>query len=323
MKPLKVLAPLAFALSVGVGAWPLSARAAGVPNVLSQQGRLLDSGGNPVAGMVTFKFTIYDTPMTGTAIWTETQMISLDNGYFSARLGDTTPVPAAVFTGAARYLGVQVGTDTEMTPRQPLVSVPYAITASDATGDIHANSLSVGGTMVVDNTGKWVGPASSLAGPKGATGPAGPTGAAGPTGPAGAAGAMGATGPMGAAGAIGPAGAAGAMGPMGATGATGPQGAMGATGPQGATGAFSSVTTVATGLSAAMASSDATAACAGGAHATGGGCLLTSNNGATLKTSDPNPATNGSSPTGWYCYCYAQSGSGNTCQVAAYAVCVQ
>jgi hypothetical protein len=59
-------------------------------------------------------------------------MITLEDGYFSARLGDTTAIPATVFTGAIRYLGIKVATDSEAVPREPLTSVPYAILAGQA-----------------------------------------------------------------------------------------------------------------------------------------------------------------------------------------------
>jgi hypothetical protein len=113
-------------------AWLSPARAA-VPGTLTQQGRLLDSGGMPVAGQVSFVFTIYDAATAGTALWTESQMITLEDGYFSARLGDTTAIPGTVFTGPIRYLGIKVATDSEAVPREPLTSVPYAILAGQAT----------------------------------------------------------------------------------------------------------------------------------------------------------------------------------------------
>jgi hypothetical protein len=113
-------------------AWSSPARAA-VPGTLTQQGRLLDASGMPVSGAVSFVFTIYDAATAGTSLWTESQMITLEDGYFSARLGDTTAIPATVFTGAIRYLGVKVATDSEAVPREPIVSVPYAILAGQAT----------------------------------------------------------------------------------------------------------------------------------------------------------------------------------------------
>jgi hypothetical protein len=218
---------------------------AGVPQLLTEQGRLLDGTGVPVSGSINVTFTVYDAPTSGTTLWTETQTITLDSGYFSAILGETTPLPATVFDGSTRYLGVTVGTDTEMQPRQAVFSVPYALVAGNATGDITPASVSVGGALVIDSTGKWVGPNSGLVGATGATGAAGAQGATGATGAQGATGNTGATGPAGptgATGGVGPTGATGATGvgvagATGATGATGTTGATGATGNPGGTGA--------------------------------------------------------------------------------------
>ena len=71
----------------------------------------MDASGNPVAGTVQIVFTIYDAPTGGTQLWTETQMVTLDDGYFSAALGEVVPIPASVFAnGATRYF-YNFGTD--------------------------------------------------------------------------------------------------------------------------------------------------------------------------------------------------------------------
>ncbi|MFO7622639.1 MAG: hypothetical protein R6W81_15465, partial [Bacteroidales bacterium] len=134
------------------------AASAQVPELLTQQGRLFDAGGEPVSGTVTLLFAIYSSPTGGTALWSEEQEVSLDEGFFSAQIGDVVPLPAGLFDGSVRYLGVTVGDDPEMTPRQPLVSVPYALTANNATGDITPTSITVNGVPVIDEDGNWVGP---------------------------------------------------------------------------------------------------------------------------------------------------------------------
>jgi len=90
-----------------------------------------------------------------------------------------------------------------MTPREPIESVPYALTATNAVGDITPTSISIGGTTVISSTGQWMGSPTGLVGPQGPAGPAGPAGA---TGPAGAQGPQGATGPQGTVGPQGPSG---------------------------------------------------------------------------------------------------------------------
>jgi hypothetical protein len=230
---------------------PAAARAAGVPNVFTEQGRLLNASDNPITTAQTLQFAIYPVPAGGTAVWTEKQTITPDNGYFSAELGTVTPLDPSIFTGATMYLGLTVGSDAEMTPRQPMVSVPYAITASNAVGDITPASVTIAtssGTKVpvISGSGQWVGPTSGLAGPTGPVGPTGPMGPAGATGLVGPTGSAGAAGPAGAKGLTGPTGAQGVQGPVGPTGAAGqsvtgpvgPTGAPGATGPAGPNAAF-------------------------------------------------------------------------------------
>jgi hypothetical protein len=212
----------ASSLWIAVLAWHGLALAS-VPFALTEQGRLLDRNDQPVSGKISVKFSIHDSITGGAAIWSETQDITLDEGYFSARLGEVTAIPKNVFNGQTRYLSIKVGTDDEMTPRQAIVSVPYALVADNATGDISPTSITVNGTQLVDGTGHWVGPNSGL------VGPAGPTGSTGPTGPTGTQGIP------------GPTGSTGPQGTKGATGATGTTGSTGPTGPSGivATASFS------------------------------------------------------------------------------------
>src|SRR6185312_14706689 len=98
---------------------------------------------------------------------------------FSAILGEATAIPPSIFDGSPRYLGVTVGNDSEMQPRQAIFSVPYAMIAGNVNGDITPTSVSINGATVIDTKGNWVGPSSGLIG---ATGPAGPQGATGASG---------------------------------------------------------------------------------------------------------------------------------------------
>jgi hypothetical protein len=189
---------------------PLAAQAAGVPNLVAQQGRLLNSDGTAVTVPVTLTFALYSSATGAAALWTESQTITPDDGYFAVQLGSGTPFPAGLWDGSAKYLGLKVNDDVEMTPREAIMAVPYALVANDVIGDIHPSSISVNGEVVISSTGKWVGTMN------------GPVGAAGPTGPAGPTGATGATGP------VGPTGDTGAVGAKGPTGPTGPTGTFSA-----------------------------------------------------------------------------------------------
>jgi len=234
---------LAIAASLAAG----EARA-GVPSLLTQQGRVLTTSGTPLSGSMTVLFAIYDTTNGTTPLWSESQNLTFDDGYFSTELGSVTVFPATLWNGNERYLGVTIGSDPEMTPREDVTSVPYALVAGDVNGDIHPTTVTINGTTVINSSGQWVGPSSGLVGP---TGPAGAQGPAGPAGAQGPTGAAGAQGPAGADGAQGPVGANGAQGPAGPVGPQGPAGAQGATGPAGtfSAAACSWVTSAAVSLS--------------------------------------------------------------------------
>lgn len=137
-----------------VGLSPASV-VASVPTGITQQGRVLDADGNAVSGDVTIVFTAYDAATDGTSLWTETQTITLDDGYFSARLGEDADnaFPDDFFDGSVRYIGITIGSDDELAPRERIASVPYAYHANEVTGDIHPASVTVGGVEVISKTG--------------------------------------------------------------------------------------------------------------------------------------------------------------------------
>ena len=103
-----------------------------VPATLTQQGRILDTTGAPVSSKVKIVFNVYAAAKGGTALWTEEQNITLDDGYFSTQLGSVTAIPDTLFDGSVRFIGVTVGADDEMTPREPTTSVPYSLVAGSA-----------------------------------------------------------------------------------------------------------------------------------------------------------------------------------------------
>jgi hypothetical protein len=115
---------------------------ASIPLVITYQGRLADADGtpldntNPGLGMT---FSLYDTDTGGTPLWTETHAnVPVSEGLFSVRLGSINPLSIDLFNGD-RWLGVQVGSDPEMTPREHLNSVPYAMQSSYAAEADHAS----------------------------------------------------------------------------------------------------------------------------------------------------------------------------------------
>lgn len=99
------------------------------PATMAYQGYLTSSAGTPVNGTVAIAFRLYAAATGGTAIWTETQNVPVANGLYSVVLGAASSLAGLPFD-QPYWLGVTIGTDAEMAPRQPLTSAPYAQTAS-------------------------------------------------------------------------------------------------------------------------------------------------------------------------------------------------
>jgi hypothetical protein len=102
-------------------------------SLLSYQGYLTDAAGNPLNGYVDIVFRLYDQPEGGASLWAEARKganaVPLRNGLFELTLGSLTPIRADLYDRGSLYLGVQVGNDPEMTPRELIGGVPMAILA--------------------------------------------------------------------------------------------------------------------------------------------------------------------------------------------------
>ena len=103
---------------------------AAIPQKINYQGYITNAAGVPVNGTVQIVSSIYNVSSGGSALWTETQNITVTHGVYNVVLGDVTPMPLPF--DVPYYLGIKVGTDPEMTPRSPLTAVPYAFTANYA-----------------------------------------------------------------------------------------------------------------------------------------------------------------------------------------------
>jgi hypothetical protein len=111
--------------------------------LLSYQGYLTDAGGEPLHGDVDVTFRLYSVLTEGTALWTEAHTgenaVPVTDGLFNVMLGSLTPIPDDVWSSGARYLGIQIGDDAEMTPREMIGNVPTALTVPD--GSISSSKL--------------------------------------------------------------------------------------------------------------------------------------------------------------------------------------
>jgi len=143
---------LTLAVLLGFAA-PIGAQTSAVPDQISYQGFVTDTGGNPIGNSTpenrTIVFRIWDHPTnTGLEhlIYSEQQVVTISKGEFSVLVGDgvavtgetnkgkpTVTIPTA-FAGTTRFIGISVyesngGVAPEISPRQRIVSSAYAYRA--------------------------------------------------------------------------------------------------------------------------------------------------------------------------------------------------
>jgi hypothetical protein len=92
-----------------------------VPRVIPIQGRLTDDAGTPITGTRNITLTLYTAG--GAVMCQSMQSVSANNGLFNTEINTCTNHD---IDGKELYLGIQVESDPEMTPRQQLYPVPYA-----------------------------------------------------------------------------------------------------------------------------------------------------------------------------------------------------
>jgi len=152
----KLGAGLLFLLICGGVALPARA---GIKQI-NVQGKLTDSSGNPLSNpTVTFRLYTATSP-SSQALWSSTMMVATTSGTFSTTLQDGTPSLDSITFNIPYYLGIQVGADTEMTPRQLLGASAYSL---GSLGDFNVGgnlsavgvSASTAAVSFLNLSGRW------------------------------------------------------------------------------------------------------------------------------------------------------------------------
>ena len=130
----------------------------GVPNTISYQGHLTDSGGNLLGGAGTsyyFKFSFWDNKNvgSGTKLWPiaspNSTTLSVKQGVFNVNIGDTAngyPDTLNYDWNSNKnvYLQVEISSDNinfeTLGPRSPITSTPFAQVANSVSGTSSASS---------------------------------------------------------------------------------------------------------------------------------------------------------------------------------------
>jgi len=119
------------------------------------QGFLTD-GGAPANGVYDLQFTVYNAVAVGAPVGATTTVpdLAISNGLFTV----TISPGAGVFDGAALWLqialrpGASGGAYSEVTPRQPIMAMPYAVTAGTLAGNGAIGSAQLADTVALGVT---------------------------------------------------------------------------------------------------------------------------------------------------------------------------
>jgi hypothetical protein len=121
-----------------------------VPRAVSFQGILVDATNKPLPdGPRQMRISMYATVSGGAPLYTEMHSATLKDGLFNVIIGSVNPIPPSIEFDKPYYLGISVDGGSEMTPRTPFTSVPYALQASRATTADVAEALAPGAAGVV------------------------------------------------------------------------------------------------------------------------------------------------------------------------------
>ncbi len=130
MKKVFLLSLMVLAISIAI----VPRNASAMNLLLNHQGKLSDASGSPVSdGNYNIIYSLWDDPVLGTMLWTETLTVPVVNGLFSSVLGQVIAPDPMIFENQL-YMQIQVGTDAPMLPRTVMTSTPYAAMALSVPG---------------------------------------------------------------------------------------------------------------------------------------------------------------------------------------------
>ena len=166
-KKLKIFFGIIFFVVFSISFISFSYADTGVPNIISYQGHLTDTGGNPLGGTSTpyyFKFSFWDsaTVGSGTKLWPSSSpsvtSLAVKQGSFNVNIGDTTAgYPDTLDynwnTNSRVYLQIEISSDNinfeTLAPRSLITSAPSSQVSSQVNG---VNSSSFGTSTPFLNT---------------------------------------------------------------------------------------------------------------------------------------------------------------------------
>ncbi|MCP4634543.1 MAG: hypothetical protein GY855_16565 [candidate division Zixibacteria bacterium] len=104
-------------------------------NFISFRGYLVDSQDEPLTGEYEITFKIYSSSTNGDILWSETDLINIDNGFYSIILGQNNPINIP-FDGDI-WFALQIENQLEMVPRYRYTPVLYSNNGTKVTGEVN------------------------------------------------------------------------------------------------------------------------------------------------------------------------------------------
>ncbi|MCP4633857.1 MAG: hypothetical protein GY855_13100, partial [candidate division Zixibacteria bacterium] len=86
-----------------------------VPHLINFQGYLVDSANNPLNGDYEITFKIYNDSKGGDLVWSETNIIPVEQGLYSIVLGKQNPIKQKIEGDI--WFAMQINGQPEMEPR--------------------------------------------------------------------------------------------------------------------------------------------------------------------------------------------------------------
>jgi hypothetical protein len=128
----------------------LASLAQNVPQQLSLSARLSNAGA-PLTGSHTLLLKLFEGASGGAELWSESALAHADNGLVALTLGSQSPLTPAILDGRPLFLEVSVDGQV-LSPRLPVVSVPYAVRATLAASAATLGNLAPADVALASHT---------------------------------------------------------------------------------------------------------------------------------------------------------------------------
>jgi hypothetical protein len=110
---------------------------------INYQGNLNSATGVPLDTAIAVNFNLYADSLSGPSLWSDAHStVSVVHGLFNVSLGQVSNLDPGLLSRSSLWLGVRVGGDNEMSPRNQILSDGYAFRVGTVDGAADGNITS-------------------------------------------------------------------------------------------------------------------------------------------------------------------------------------